>query len=255
MKTNTLDMNKNDPFNPTNYVYYRDQGDNILTCTYLRNSIKKIFPLFDQKFIYHFTNNGSEIIDSGIFRFYWQMRNNNNSPDEVLSKYWFTEANMNTNGLLSWQTHGKQWNSFSLAQITRTACFFSGKIGSRDADIMKQYFGSSIIKVDYTKFKKDVEAYCIKHNKILFINKVEYVRSIPKKFYPLPVLGKTIGEVGLEVSSIIKSLMEDGTCFNKTYEHKFEHELRFIFYDEYATLDLNTEYIEVPISKESMVLL
>ena len=87
------------------------------------------------------------------------------------------------------------------------------------------------------------------------LNKVNYVKSIPKAFYPLPILGKTVGDVGLEVTAIIKELMQDGTCFNKTYEHKFENELRFIFFDEYATLDQNTEYIEVPISKGSMILL
>ena len=109
--------------------------------------------------------------------------------------------------------------------------------------------------MDFEAFRKDVETYCSKNNKILFINKVEYVKSIPKDFYPLPVLGKTVGDVGLEVSKIIYDLMKDGTCFNKTQEHKFEHELRFIFFDEYATLDQDTEYIEVPISKETISLL
>jgi hypothetical protein len=51
------------------------------------------------------------------------MKNDGGMPDEVLSKYWFTEANKNSSGL-HWQTYGQQWDTFSLAQITRTACFF-----------------------------------------------------------------------------------------------------------------------------------
>ena len=243
-----------DPFNPTNYIYCCNETGIVLGCTCLNESIKKASSVFNQNEIYHFTNNGKEIINSGVFRFYWQMRNNN-IPDEVLSKYWFTETNKNLDGSLYWQTHGNQWTSFSLAQITRTACFFTGKKGSRDADLMKQKFGKDIIKVNYTLFKEDVKKYCIMNNKILFVNKVTYVKSKPRDFYPLPVLGKTIKEVGLEISSIINNLMLDGTCFNKTQEHKFEHELRFIFFDEYAILDQNVEYIEIPISKKSMTLL
>jgi hypothetical protein len=120
---------------------------------------------------------------------------------------------------------------------------------------MRQNFGKDVIEVNYAAFKKDVGSYCLKNKKKLFINKANYVKSAPKDFYPLPILGKTIGDVGLEASAIIDGLMQDGTCFNKTHEHKFEHELRFIFFDEYATLDPSTEYIEVPISKESMWLL
>jgi hypothetical protein len=245
-----------DPFSPVNFVYTRDEDDKALSCVDLNNAItKKPPPEFNQKTVYHFTNKGKEIIDSGIFRFYWQMRNNEQVPDEVLSKYCFTEANRNPDGSLVWQTHGTQWNSFSLAQVTRTVCFFTGKIGSHDADLMKEKFGKNVLKVNFTEFKKDVKTYCVNNNKILFVNKVKYVKSVPKNCYPLPVLGKTIGEVGLEVSAIIKNLMKDRTCFNKTQEHKFEHELRFIFFDEYATLDEDTEYIDVPISKDSMVLL
>ena len=246
---------KKDPFNPINFVYIRDQDGNVLSCIHLKNNIGRISPEFSQKTVYHFTNNGKEIISSGKFRFYWQMRGNETIPDEVLSKYWFTEANENDEGHLCWQTNGAQWPAFSLAQITRAACFFSGKKGSSDADLMRQNFGKDIIKVNYAKFRKDVELFCKSNNKILFVNKVNYVKSLPKTFYPLPILGKTVGDVGLEVTAIINELMQDGTCFNKTYEHKFEHELRFIFFDEYATLDQNTEYIEVPISKGSMILL
>jgi len=255
MENELIKLCKSDPFNSTNFVYARDKMDNVLSCVYIGKSVNKRFPVFNQKTVYHFTNKGKEIISSGVFRFYWQMRDDEHMSDEVLSKYWFTEANKNIDGSLSWQTYGIQWNAFSLAHITRTACFFSGKIGSRDADLMRQEFGKDIIKINYTKFKKDVEAFCMNNNKILYINKVDYVKSIPKIFYPLPVLGKTIGDVGLEVSAIINDLMKDGTCFNKTQEHKFEHELRFIFFDKYATLDQDIEYIEVPISKESMMLL
>jgi len=246
---------KTDPFNPVNFVYTRDKNDKVICCIQLKNSIIKTSPRFNQKIVYHFTNNGKEIIDSGVFRFYWQMRNNDKVPDEVLSKYWFTEANRNIDGSLYWQTHGSQWKSFSLAQITRTACFFTSKIGSRDADLMKQKFGKNVIKVNFPNFKKDVETYCENNNKILFIDKVNYVKSIPKGFYPLPVIGKTVGDVGLEISSIINELMKDGTCFNKTQVHNYEHELRLIFFDEYATHDLNKEYIEVPFSKDSMAIL
>jgi hypothetical protein len=255
MENSLLKLCNTDPFNPSNFAYTRDQNDDVSCCIKLNYLANKEKSEFKQKTVYHFTNNGKEIIDSGVFRFYWQMRNNNSVPDEVLSKYWFTEANKGINGSLYWQTNGNQWNAFSLAQITRTACFFTGKIGSRDADLMKQNFGKDIIKVNYFEFMKDIKIYCADNNKILFANKVNYVKSIPKKIYPLPVLGKTVGEVGLEVSAIIEGLMLDETCFNKTYEHKFEHEFRFIFFDEYATLDQNTEYIEVPISKESMILL
>jgi hypothetical protein len=248
------DMIKDDPFNPTGFVYIRDKNDKILSCVRSIKSIPKSFPVFNRKTLYHFTKNGKEIIDSGRFRFYWQMKNNGGMPDEVLSKYWFTEANGNSNGL-HWQTHGQQWDAFSLAQITRTACFFTGKKGSRDADSMRQKFGKDVIEVNYAAFKKDVESYCLKNKNKLFINKANYVKSTPKNFYPLPIMGKTVGEVGLEVSAILDGLMRDGTCFNKTQEHKFEHELRFIFFDEYATCDLSTEYIEVPISKKSMKLL
>jgi hypothetical protein len=245
---------KTDPFSPTAYVYCRDKNDKVLSCVSLIKPIQKQFPVFNQKTIYHFTNKGKEIIDSGVFRFYWQMKNNGDMPDEVLSKYWFVEANEDSNGL-HWQTHGQQWKAFSLAQITRTACFFTGKKGSRDTDLMRQKFGKDIIEVNYAAFQKDIELYCAKKNKKLFINKANYVNATPKDFYPLPIKGKTIGEVGLEVSAIIDGLMQDGTCFNKTKKHKFEHELRFIFFDEYATLDPSTEYIEVPISQESMRLL
>jgi len=255
MVNELIKISKVDPFNPTNFAYIRDQNDKVLSCIYLNNSIAKTFPVFNQKTVYHFTNSGKEIIDSGVFRFYWQMRNNGQMPDEVLSKYWFTEASKETDGSLQWNTHGSQWKSFSLAQVTRTACFFTGKKGSRDADLMKQNFGKNIIKINFEVLKKDVETYCRENNKILFINKVEYVKSMPKDFYPLPVLGKTVGDVGLEVTKIINDLMKDGTCFNKTQDHIFEHEIRFIFFDEYAILDQDTEYIEVPISKESMILL
>jgi hypothetical protein len=245
---------KTDPFCPTAFVYRRDENDKVVSFTRLIKSNQKQFPVFKQKTVYHFTNKGKEIIDSGMFRFYWQMKNNGGMPDEVLSKYWFTEATEDSNGL-HWQTHGQQWNAFSLAQITRTACFFTGKKGSCDAKTMRQKFGKDIIEVNYAAFRKDIESYCLKNNKKLFINKANYVNSMPKDFYPLPIMGKTVGEVGLEVSAIIDGLMQDGTCFNKTKEHKFEHELRFIFFDEYATLDPDTEYIAVPVSKDSMRLL
>jgi hypothetical protein len=247
-------MQKTDPFCPTAFVYYRDKNDKVVSCVRLIKSIPKQFPIFTQKTMYHFTNKGKEIIDSGVFRFYWQMKNNGGVPDEVLSKYWFTESNEDTN-VLHWQTHGQQWNAFSLAQITRTACFFTGKKGSRDADLMRENFGKDIIAVDYASFKNDIERYCSKNNKVLFINKVDYVSSLPKDFYPLPILGKTVRDVGLEISDTISGLMQDGTCFNKTQAHKFEHELRFIFFDEYAVLDPSTEFVEVPISKDSMQLI
>jgi hypothetical protein len=251
-----MSIQKTDPFCPTGFVYISDKNDNnkVISCVRLNKSIQKSPSGFNQKTLYHFTNKGKEIIDSGVFRFYWQMKNNNGVPDEVLSKYWFTEADEDSSGL-HWQTHGQQWNAFSLAQITRTACFFTGKKGSCDADLMRQKFGKDVIEVNYDVFKKDIESYCSKNKKKLFINKATYVNSSPKDFYPLPILGKTVGEVGLEVSAIIDGLMQDGTCFNKTQEHKFEHELRFIFFDEYATLDPSTEYIEVPVSKESLKLL
>jgi len=255
MENDYFKMYNKDPFNPTNFVYFRNQNDKVLCCTYLRSPIPKVSPVFNQKTVYHFTNNGKEIIDSGVFRFYWQMRNGEQTPDEVLSKYWFVEANKEIDGSLHWNTHGSQWKSFSLAQVTRTACFFIGKKGSKDADFMRQNFGKSIIKVNFDAFKNDVKTYCKENNKILFINKVKYVKSMPKDFYPLPIIGKTVGDVGLEVSNIIIDLMKDGTCFNKTEVHKFEHELRFIFFDEYATLDKSIEFIEVPISKNSMTLL
>jgi hypothetical protein len=245
-----------DPFSPINFSYCRDlKSDKVLSVIQTNSIIQKIFPEINEKTLYHFTNKGKEIINSVVFKFYWQMRNNNNMKDEVLSKYWFTEANKNSDGLLQWQTHEQQFKSFPLAQITRTACFFTGEKESKDADLMKEKFGKDILEINYTLFKKDVESFCFKNNKKLYINKVNYVESIPKDFYPLPILGKTVGAVGLEVSSIIDSLMQDGTCFNKTQEHKFEHELRFIFFDKYAVLDPSTEYIEVPISKESMRLL
>ena len=248
------DMLKSDPFCPTGFTYIVDKNGRIVSCIRLKKSISKNFHEVNQKTIYHFTNSAKEILGSGVFRFYWQMRNNGNTPDEVLSKYWFVEANEDLNGL-HWQTHGNQWNAFSLAQITRTACFFTGKKRSHDADLMKKYFGRDIIAVDYILFKKDIEQYCSNNNKKLFINKVNYIKHEPKDFYPLPILGKTIGDVGLEVSAIIDDFMLDGTCFNKTKAHEFEHELRFIFFDEYATLDPSTEFIEVPVSKETMRLL
>jgi hypothetical protein len=248
------DIFRVDPFCPTEFTYVGDNNGKIVSCIRLSKSIPKIFPEFYQQTIYHFTNSAKEILRSGVFRFCWQMRNNGNTPDEVLSKYWFVEANEDSNGL-HWQTHGNQWDTFSLAQITRTACFFTGKKGSRDADLMRKNFGRDIIVVDYSLFKKDIEQYCLNHNKKLFINKANYVKYEPKDFYPLPILGKTIGAVGLEVSEIIDGFMRDGTCFNKTKVHEFEHELRFIFFDEYATLDPSTEFIEVPISKETMWLL
>jgi len=245
-----------DPFSPINFSYCRElKSDKVLSVIQTNNIIQNIFPEINEKIFYHFTNKGKEIILSGVFRFYWQMRNNNDMKDEVLSKYWFTEVNKDSNGSLQWQTHGQHFISFSLAQITRTACFFSGKKESQDADLMREKFGKDIIEIDYFLFKKDVEYFCSKNNKILYINKVNYVSSTPKDFYPLPILGKTVGAVGLEISSIIDSLMKDGTCFNKTQEHKFEHELRFIFFDINAIHDPSTEYIEVPISKESMKLL
>jgi len=245
-----------DPFSPTNYNYCRDlNSDKVLSIIQTNNIKQKIFPVINEKKLYHFTNKGKEIISSGIFRFYWQMRNNNDKKDEVLSKYWFTEANIDSNGLLQWQTHGQQFISFSLAQITRTACFFSGEKESQDAYLMRDKFGEDIIEIDYFLFKKDVESFCSENKKILYINKVNYVSSVPKDFYPLPIIGKTETEVGLEISFIIDSLMLDGTCFNKIQEHKSEHELRFIFFDRYAINDPSTEYIEVPISKESMIFL
>jgi hypothetical protein len=244
-----------DPFSPTAFVYYRDKNDQAVSITRLNKSIQNQPPAFNQKTVYHFTNKREEIIASGVFRFYWQMRNNGGPPDEVLSKYWFTEADEDSNGGLHWRTHGLRWNTISLAQITRTACFFSGKKGSRDADLMRQRFGRDIIEINYVSFRNDIENYCSKNNKKLFVNKVTYQNSTPKDCYPLPTIGETVGEVGLEVSAIIDGLMKDGTCFNKTKEHKFEHELRFIFFDEYATLDPSTEYIEVPISQNSMRLL
>ena len=154
-----------DPFSPTNYIYHRDKNDNILCCTYLKKIIEKEFPVFNDNIVYHFTRNSKEIIESGVFRFYWQMRNNDKIPDEVLSKFWFTEANLNLNGSLYWQTHGKLFNAFSLAQITRTACFFTGNLESCDADLMRKKFGNDIIKVNYYAFKNDVEKYCLKNNR------------------------------------------------------------------------------------------
>ena len=90
----------NDPFCPTNFVYCRDKHDKVTSIISLEKAARKPFPVFNQKTLYHFTNKGKEIIASGVFRFYWQMRNNSSMADEVLSKYWFTEANKDSDGSL-----------------------------------------------------------------------------------------------------------------------------------------------------------
>ena len=251
-KIDLIKMMKVDPFCPTGFSYIVDK-ENPVGITSFNKIIPKNLNPFNQKTIYHFTKNGKEIIESGIFRFYWQMRNS--GSDEVLSKYWFVETNKNANGSYSWDTHGPNWGTFNLAQITRTACFFTGKPTSRDAGKMRRHFGNDVLVVDYHALKRDVEVFCANNHKRLYIRKTKYVEATPKEIYPLPILGKTVGEIGLEASAIIDGLMQDGTCFNKIIKHKFEREVRFIFFDEYATLDENNEYIKVPISNGTMRLL
>lgn len=249
-----------DPFIPTSWIYYKDSKTNIVVgVARLRDGqvpsghIPKItFP----KYVYHFTKSGKDIITSGKWRFFWQQRDKK-VPDEVLSKYWFCETDEKTG---RFQTHcnvefSGQFNSFSLAQITRTACFFGGKKGSNDADRMRHDFGTDVLQIDFTQFKTDVENWCKEHYKIVFTDKVTYQKKQPCDFYPLPIMGKSRGEVGKEVSSIIKNLINDGTAFNKTWEHRFEHEIRVVFFDEYATEDPDEEYIDVPFSKGAVSLI
>jgi len=249
-----------DPFMPTSWIYTKDTRNNkVAGVVKLRDNQvppghipTSVFP----KHVYHFTKNGQDIINSSKWRFYWQQRDNR-VPDEVLSKYWFCETDEKTG---RFQTHCEvefpgQFNAFSLAQITRTACFFCGKKGSGDADRMRHTFGTDVLQIDFPRFKDDVEKWCKDHGKTVFTDKVKYQKKQPCDFYPLPILGKSRSEVGQEVSGIIRSLISDGTAFNKTWEHRFEHEIRVIFFDEYATEDPPVEYIEVPFSKEVVCLI
>jgi len=234
-----------DPFLPTNFVYifHEEKPIGVIQLgirAYKTNSKSQY------KTIYHFTNENPKNWNLGVFRF------NCLPKDEVLNKFWFVESTKDKENNYKWNSYGPNWEGFSLANITRTACFFTGKPGSRNADEMKKKFGENVLKVNYPSLKNDVELFCKKYNKILYIDKTKYVKYSPMDYYPLPIIGKTNEQVGLEVSSILEGLMQDGTCFNKTWGHRFEQELRFIFFDVFSINDLNNQYIEVPVSKGTL---